>query len=60
MQNSISFAFAVHTLWQMTYETFHKMFHAFSSRKQFFQALLTLSHLPPPRLCQGRIGENLK
>ena len=36
-------AFAVHTLWQMTHETFHKMFHAFSSRKQFFQALLTLT-----------------
>lgn len=36
-------AFAVHTLWQMVNETFHKMFIAFSSRKQFFQALLTLT-----------------
>ena len=40
-------AFTVHTLWQMKNETFHKMFNAFSSRKQFFQNLvsLTLFHL---------------
>lgn len=36
-------AFTVHTLWQITNETFQKMFNAFSSRKQFFQALLTLT-----------------
>jgi hypothetical protein len=36
-------AFTIHSLWQITNETFHKLFHAFSSRKQFFQALLTLT-----------------
>jgi hypothetical protein len=40
-------AFTVHTLWQITNEIFHNMFNAFSSRKQFFQNLvsLTLFHL---------------
>jgi hypothetical protein len=36
-------AFTVHTVWQIANETFQKMFNAFSSRKQFFQALLTLT-----------------
>jgi hypothetical protein len=40
-------AFAIHTLWKLTHEIFSKMWNAFSSRKQFFQSLntLTLFHL---------------
>lgn len=40
-------AFAIHTLWKLAHEMFNKMWNAFSSRKQFFQSLttLTLFHL---------------
>lgn len=35
--------FTIHTLWQLVSEVFAKMFNAFSSRKQFFQSLVTLT-----------------